>query len=169
MYSLAETFVHEPISWSEMLRAKVRQWMASRPWADPKLGQLRQVPLFRHLTRRQLELLTYHADVVRLNSQDVLARQGEYVLEFLVIAEGRARAERDGRVIALLCPGDIFGELSLIDGKPQIATVIAETPVTLFVVHRRSFSRLLDKIPELQWKVLKMLCERFRQCSSLRE
>ena len=169
MYSLVDSFAYEPISWRETLGAKVRQWMAFRPWADPKLDQLKQVPLFRHLTRRQLELLAYHADVVRLSSQDVLARQGEYVLEFLLIAEGRARAERDGRVIALLCPGDTFGEVSLIDGKPQIATVIAETPVTLFVVHKRSFSCLVDKIPELQWKLLKTLCERFRQCSSLRE
>ena len=165
MYSLAETLTTEPISFGQTLKAKVRQLMAFRPYADLKLDQLKQVPLFRHLTRRQLELLSYHADVVRLKSEDVLARQGEYVLEFLLIAEGRARAERDGRVIALLCPGDTFGEVSLIDGQPQIATVIAETPVTLFVVHKRSFSDLLNKIPGLQWKLLKTLCERFRQCS----
>ncbi|NIN67969.1 MAG: Crp/Fnr family transcriptional regulator, partial [Anaerolineae bacterium] len=55
-----------------------------------------------------------------------------------------------------------FGELSLIDGKPRSATVIAEAPIVLLVIHTRSFGDLLDAIPGLQKKILLALCERLR-------
>ena len=58
--------------------------------------------------------------------------------------------------------GDFFGEMALIDGKPRSATVIAETPIVLLVIHTRAFGHLLEAIPGLQKKVLLTLCERLR-------
>jgi CRP-like cAMP-binding protein len=53
--------------------------------------------------------------------------------------------------------------MSVIDGKPRSATVIAETPVTLLILHRRDFVSLLETVPGLQQKLLVTLCERVRQ------
>lgn len=129
---------------------------------DDKVDVLKKVPLFTLLSRRHLDLIARVADEVKLDAGKVLAQQGERGLEFLLIVDGSARVERDGKLIARLAAGDIFGEMSIIDGKPRTATVIAETPIVLLVVHRRSFSYLLDTIPGLQRKVLVTLCERLR-------
>lgn len=128
-----------------------------------KIDVLKRVPLFGNLSQRQLNLIAKHADEVNLPAGKVLAKQGELGLEFLLLVEGRARVQKNGKVIAHLAAGDFFGEMSLIDGKPRSATVIAETPVTLLVIHRRSFNYLLDTIPGLPRKILITLCERLRQ------
>jgi CRP-like cAMP-binding protein len=128
-----------------------------------KTEVLKKVPLFSNLSQRQLNLIAKHADEVTLPAGKVLAKQGEMGLEFLLLVEGNARVERSGKLIARLTAGDFFGEMSLIDGKPRTATVIAETPVTLLVIHRRSFHYLLDTIPRLSRKILVTLCERLRR------
>jgi CRP/FNR family transcriptional regulator/CRP/FNR family cyclic AMP-dependent transcriptional regulator len=71
--------------------------------------------------------------------------------------------ESGGKAIAQLKAGDFIGELSLIDGRPRSATVIAETPMTLLVIRRRDFRSLRDSVPGLQEKLLVTLCERLRQ------
>lgn len=128
-----------------------------------KTDVLKKVPLFSNLSQRQLNLIAKHADEVELKAGKVLAKQGELGLEFLLLVEGGARVQRNGKVIARLTAGDFFGEMSLIDGKPRSATVIAETPVTLLAIHRRSFNYLLDTIPGMTRKILATLCERLRK------
>lgn len=131
-----------------------------------KLDVLGKVPLFSGLSQRHLGLIARHADEVKLDAGRVLANQGQHGLEFLIIAGGSARVERDGKVIARLGAGDFFGEMSLIDGEPRTATVIAEEPVSLLVIHRRVFSHLLDTVPGLQKKILVTLCVRLRQADA---
>ncbi|UCH86483.1 MAG: cyclic nucleotide-binding domain-containing protein [Dehalococcoidia bacterium] len=92
-----------------------------------------------------------------------MTKRGQHGLEAFVIVEGRARVETGGKAIAELGPGDFVGELSLIDGGPRSATVIAETPMTLLVVRRRDFKLLRDSVPGLQEKLLVTLCGRLRQ------
>jgi CRP/FNR family cyclic AMP-dependent transcriptional regulator len=127
-----------------------------------RIDWLRKVPLFSGLSRRDLNLVARHTDVVRADEGKRLARQGALGEEFLLIVDGSARVERDGKPIARLDAGDFFGEMSLIDGKPRSASVIADTPVTLLVVDSRSFRSLLDGVPGLRRKISVSLCERLR-------
>ena len=135
--------------------------MLLRRHAD-KIDDLKKVPLFSALNRRHLDVIARHADEVKRDAGAVLARQGARGLEFLLIAEGSARVEKDGKVIAHLGAGDFFGEMSLLDGKPRSATVVADSPVLLLVVDVRSFGRLLEAVPGLSNKVMATLCERLR-------
>jgi CRP/FNR family cyclic AMP-dependent transcriptional regulator len=128
-----------------------------------KVDLLRKIPLFSGLSQRCLHAIAKCADEVELRKGAVLAKQGRQGLEAMIIVDGRARVERDGKVIAELGAGDVVGELAVIDGKPRTATVIAETPMALLVVHRRDFVSLLDAIPGLQRNLLVKLCERLRQ------
>jgi CRP/FNR family cyclic AMP-dependent transcriptional regulator len=127
-----------------------------------KIDELKKVPLFSALNRRHLDVIARHADEVKRDAGTVLARQGARGLEFLLIVEGSARVEKDGKVIARLGAGDFFGEMSLLDGQPRSATVVADSPVVLLVVDVRSFGRLLDTVPGLSKKVMATLCERLR-------
>ena len=127
-----------------------------------KADVLKKVPLFSGLSRRHLDLVAREADEVKEEAGTVLTKQGGLGLEFLLILDGGARVERDGKVIARLGPGDVFGEMSLIDGLPRSATVIAESPTVLLVIQARSFRSLLDTVPGLQRKLLITLCARLR-------
>jgi CRP/FNR family cyclic AMP-dependent transcriptional regulator len=128
-----------------------------------KMDLLRNVPLFRSLNQRQLSAVVKYTDAHRARQGAVLTRKGQHGLEAFVIVDGKARVEVGGKKIAELGPGDFIGELSLIDGKPRTATVIAQTPMTLMVVRRRDFKFLRDSVPGLQEKLLLTLCERLRQ------
>ena len=131
-----------------------------------KIDMLKRIPLFRDLNQRQLDQIARHADEIDCKADRILMRQGEMGNEVLVIVDGRARVERDGKVIAHAEAGDVVGEISLIDGKPRTASVIAETPCTLLTIHRRSFSPLLETVPGLAQKLLTTLCERLRNAEN---
>ncbi len=128
-----------------------------------KVELLRKIPLFSRLSQRQLNAVAKHIDEVQIRKGAVLAKQGAQGLEAVIIVDGRARVEGDGKAIAELTAGDVVGEMSVIDGKPRSATVIAETPMNLLVLHRRDFMSLLETVPGLQRKLLVTLCERVRQ------
>ncbi len=127
-----------------------------------KVDVLKKVPLFSGLNRRYLHLIAREADEVKVEAGAVLTKQGGLGLEFLLILEGGARVERDGKVIARLGSGDFFGEMSLIDGLPRSAAVIADSPSVLLVIQTRAFRSLLDTVPGLQKSLLVTLCERLR-------
>lgn len=130
-----------------------------------KVDLLRKIPLFSRLSQRQLNTVAKYADVVERRKGAVLAKQGAQGLEAIIIVDGRARVETDGKTIAELGPGDVVGEMSVIDGKPRSATVIAVTRMNLLVLHRRDFVSLLETVPGLQRKLLVTLCERVRQAN----
>jgi CRP/FNR family cyclic AMP-dependent transcriptional regulator len=127
-----------------------------------KADALKKVPLFSGLSRRYLDLIAKQTDEVKEEAGTVLAKQGALGLEFLLLLEGGARVEKDGTVIARLGPGDFFGEMSLLDGMPRSASVVAESPCVLLVIQSRSFRSLLDEVPELPRKLLVTLCGRLR-------
>jgi CRP-like cAMP-binding protein len=110
-----------------------------------------------------LDEIGQHADEVQVSAGRVLAKQAELGEEFIFIVDGRARVERNGKVISHLAKGDYFGEISLIDRGPRTATVIAETDLTLLVIHIRAFDHLLDTIPGLQKNMLVSLCKYLRR------
>jgi CRP-like cAMP-binding protein len=131
--------------------------------SSEKEDLLKKVPLFNNLSKRHLREIGKHVDQVQVKTGWVLAEQGEKGREFIFIVEGKARVEKDGKVIRQLSGGDFFGEISLIDGKPRTASVTAETDMTALVVHKPSFDHLLNTIPGLQKKILISLCDYLRR------
>jgi len=131
-----------------------------------KRDLLKSVPLFKDLSKRNLDEVAKYADEVRKKQGTVLAQQGSRGLEFIFIIEGEARVERDGKAINRLSANDFFGEISLIDQRPRMATVIADTDVKLLVVHARSFRQLLDTVPGLAYKIMVGLCKYLREAEA---
>jgi len=131
--------------------------------SSQKIDLLKKVHLFSNLSQRHLGEIAKHADQVQVEKGRVLVQQGKIGWEFIFIVEGKARVEKDGKVIRQLSKGDFFGEISLIDGEPRTATVIAETNMTLLIVNKTSFDHLLEKIPGLQRKILISLCQYLRR------
>ena len=131
--------------------------------SSQKMELLKKVPMFSNLSQRHLREISKHADQLSAKTGNILAEQGKIGWEFIFIVEGKARVEKNGKVIRQLSGGDFLGEISLIDGEPRTATVIAETDMILLVVNKTSFDHLLDKVPGLQRKILISLCSYVRR------
>ncbi len=130
---------------------------------DEKMERLQEVPLFEGCTRRQLRAVAKITGVFDAPGGTVLTRTGEAGREFFFILDGTARVEVSPRKRLHLGPGSFFGEMSLLDGEPRSATVIAETPLRLLVINSRSFWPLLKEVPELTYNILAVLSRRVRQ------
>ena len=127
---------------------------------------LRKVPLFSKLNKKHLNQIAKHAVETSIRKGELLARQGTKGSDFTFIVEGKAWVEKDGKIVNNLSAGDFFGEISLIDGKPRAASVIAETDMVILVVDANSFDHLLDTVPGLQKNILVSLCSYLRRAGN---
>lgn len=133
------------------------------------LAVLRRITLFRGLDDEHLRQI---ADTTRFRDSEpneVLARRGEIGTEMVVIVDGTVRVEADDKILTRLGPGEFFGEISLIDGKPRTATVITETPSILLTIPHAEFDTLLDTVPQISKKLLKNLAATLRERTDMLE
>jgi CRP/FNR family transcriptional regulator, cyclic AMP receptor protein len=130
---------------------------------DDKIERLQTVPIFQSCTRRQLRAVARITGVFDAPTGKLLTRAGEPGNEFFLILDGTARVDVTSRKQVRLGPGDFFGEMSLLDGGPRSATVIAETPLRLLVINRRNFASVLEQVPALAHTLLVTLSRRVRQ------
>jgi CRP-like cAMP-binding protein len=130
---------------------------------DEKLEHLKTVPLFAHMGRRELQRLGQLADEIEVGLDKVLAEQGATGHEFFFVLDGRLVVLDGTRPIATLGPGDFFGEIALLDGRPRTATVRAEGISRLLVIGHREFHALMDEFPDIRTAVLAAVAERLRQ------
>lgn len=128
-----------------------------------KAEELAKVPMFSGLAKRDLAVLASHVDEVDVSEGTVLAEQDKRGQQLSLIVSGEARVARNGRKLATLGPGDVIGEMSLIDHAPGSATVTTTTDAKLLVMHSRDFSQVLDESPAFARKLLKALSARLRE------
>lgn len=136
---------------------------------DDKIDRLEEVPLFQGCSRRQLRHIARIAETFEAPAGMPLARVGEPGNQFFLILDGSARVEVSPEKHVSLRPGDFFGEMSLLDGEPRSATVMAETAMRVLVIGRRNFSTLLSEVPGLIQNILVVLCKRVRSAEAARD
>ena len=130
---------------------------------DPYLEHLSTVPLFRRCTTEELRAISRRATTLRFEPGRQLTREGSRGYEFFIIVSGKAKVTRDGAELAILGPGDFFGELALLDDEPRSATVTVETPMEALVIDSREFRSLLEEAPDLTYSILAGIAKRFRE------
>ncbi len=129
---------------------------------DRRSALLSAAALFDGLDTDAMERIAAVAVEVDFPSEHVIARQGEIGTGFFVIASGAARVVRDGETVATLGPGDFFGELSVLDGRPRIAQVIADGPTACLALASWDFEALLLDEPKITLALLRGLAGRLR-------
>ena len=130
---------------------------------DTKLALLREVELFSHCRKTDLVRIAALVDEIEAPKGKTLTREGEPGWEFFVVAEGRATARRGRQTVGTIGPGSFIGEMSLVDQGPRTATVTADTDMHLLVLSSRSFSQLLDEVPDVRRRILSAMAERLRE------
>ncbi len=136
---------------------------------EDKIERLKDVPLFEECSQKQLRRVARIAQVFDVPPGTVLTRAGEPGDEFFLIIDGSARVDVSAEQRVLMGPGKFFGEMSLLDGGPRSATVIADTPIRLLVIRRQNFSELLEDVPGLIQSLLVTLSKRVRQAEERAE
>jgi CRP/FNR family transcriptional regulator, cyclic AMP receptor protein len=132
-------------------------------------ARLNEVPIFEGCSQQQLQSIARIARVFEAPAGTVLARTGDPGDEFFLILDGTVSVGVSAGRPVLLRPGEFFGEMSLLDGDPRSATVVADTPVRLLVVNRGDFSLLRREVPELTQILLVTLSRRVRQAEARAE
>jgi CRP-like cAMP-binding protein len=141
------------------------QSFAVEPSLDhrPSNNMLRRAPLFSGMTDRTLQAVAELADEVEYVRGESIVREGDEGDAFYILSDGVAVVEQEERAIRTLSAGAFFGEISLIDGKPRSASVIATQSVRAVRVSRAGFQRLLDEHPSVRLELLMALTERLRK------
>jgi CRP/FNR family transcriptional regulator, cyclic AMP receptor protein len=124
---------------------------------------LRAIPLFSGMSDRSIEII---AEIVRETSFPAgasLVTEGEPGESFMIIREGTATVDQEGRRLRELGAGDFLGEIALIDGGPRTASVTATDPVTALVIDRAGFQRLMSEFPVIRFDLVSALTQRLRQ------
>ncbi|MBS7739199.1 MAG: Crp/Fnr family transcriptional regulator [Chelatococcus sp.] len=124
--------------------------------------------IFGGLDEACLARIAQEVQVLRFPAGTSLFRQDDEADGLHILSEGLVRihiGHRDGRelTLALLDPGDVIGEIALLDGLPRTATATALAPTRTVFVGRRAFAQLLEEIPQLAIHVILVLCDRLRQ------
>lgn len=123
--------------------------------------RLAEIDIFRGLSPKQLKKLAAQVREVHLDDGHQVATEGHGALGFHLILDGQATVSSGGVERRTLGPGDYFGEISLIDGKPRSASIVAKGPLHTAVIDNSTFQPLIDE-PQFARRLLLVLCERLR-------
>ncbi len=132
------------------------------------ISLLRKVPLFEVLKDEDLEAIARVTISRSYDKDQVIILAEEEGDALFIIAHGQVKVSivsEDGRevILSLLGEGAVFGELSLLDGKPRSANVVATQDMELYMVRRADFLQLIYKVPQIAVGLLAELAARLRK------
>lgn len=113
-------------------------------------AELSKVRVFSELSEEDRATL---AEVMRTETHPrgtVLVEEGELPTKLFALLDGHVTVHVNGRHVADLGPGELFGEMGVVALKPRNASVIATTPVAVAVAMGWDFRRLFDQIADLR-------------------
>jgi CRP-like cAMP-binding protein len=136
---------------------------ATAPSHDARIRHLQRVPLFSGFSEDELRRVAELSRIVEAPAGTAVTQIGDPGDSFFIIIDGTVGVRTPVGAGSELHPGDFFGEMSLLDGEPRSATIVATTDLRLLVVDRFHFWRLLDEIPDLIRRMLTILSHRVRR------
>jgi len=141
-----------------------------RPFASSKLAVLRKHPYFSDLDPVAFDQLCRYAKHLTLKRGATIFSKGDPGTSLIAVISGTVKisvSSVDGRnaILNLVGAGEIFGEISLLDGLARSADATANTNCEIFVIDRREFIPFVRSQPALAMKFIELLCRRLRRTS----
>jgi CRP-like cAMP-binding protein len=124
---------------------------------------LQQVPLFKSLSRQQLESLAQSLRDRTFSAGSEVTTEGQSGVGFFLIEEGAATVSVQGDEKRTLGAGDYFGEMALIDDSPRSATIVADTDLKCWGLTSWEFRPLVESNAAIAWAMLQTLAARLRE------
>jgi CRP/FNR family cyclic AMP-dependent transcriptional regulator len=134
------------------------------------LSVLRKHPIFSDLAPDALDQLCRYAQPTSLKRGATLFAKGDPGHSLYAVISGTVKisvSSPDGRnaILNLIGAGEVFGEMSVLDGRVRSADAIANTNCEILVIDRRDFLPFVHSQPALAMKFIELLCERLRWTS----
>jgi PPM family protein phosphatase len=135
-----------------------------------KIEVLKQMPLFRHLTYKEIIRVLNLTEVSDYGPGEDIMKEGEPGDDLYILLRGRVRLHKGGAFITTLLPGAHLGEMALIDRSPRSVTATAEERSRLLILRRQEFYEIIRKDPPLSvkllWSFVQVLNERLRKTTA---
>jgi CRP-like cAMP-binding protein len=132
---------------------------------------LKRVSWFQDLDQRSLEAISNAAVEQTYQPGQLIMRQGDTGVGAFIVRSGKVEVvqERDGKEqkLATLGPGDVVGEMALLDEFPRSASVRAVEPTTALGIQRWHFKGILESHPQLALALLPILTRRIRAAEGI--
>ncbi len=137
---------------------------------DTKRTALLCSSLFAAMQPAEIDEILGFASERRVRRGQTIFSRGDSGSSMMAVLRGRVRissVSSDGKEVTLnvINPGEIFGELALLDGKPRSNDAAASEDTTLLIVERRNFMPFLARNPDLMLRLVTVLCEKLRRTS----
>jgi len=130
---------------------------------------LRKFEFFRNLTVSELEEILQYVRLFSYKSGEFIFKKGDPGDALYVIHDGKANVFikeslfSSAKVLGYLNPGDIFGEMALLDGRRRSASVKTMLPTQAFVLLRSSFDTAMDANPAFREKIEQVVKQRRKE------
>jgi CRP/FNR family transcriptional regulator, cyclic AMP receptor protein len=118
-------------------------FVARRAEMDP--DNLRAVPLFASMAEPDLRRIATFASEDSVPAGGTLMREGDYSNEMVAIESGTADVIQGGRTVASLAPGDVFGEMGVLERELRTASIVARSPMRLIRLTTWDVKRLPEE------------------------
>jgi CRP-like cAMP-binding protein len=142
--------------------------------AGERRQALAKTQLFQALQPADLDAILARAMVKRVLRGEVIRRRGDPGTGMVIVVSGRVRislVSEDGREVTLtvLGPGEVLGEMTLLDGGECSADATAQEDCVLLALERTQFLRLLRSNSDLCLHLMSVLCQRLRRSNAALE
>ena len=126
---------------------------------------VQKIKLFSSMNMGILEKVLNRIYLYKFNPGEKICRQGDPGDAFYVVDEGKLRVcVREAfffyKTLAILGPGDCFGEMALLNREPRNATVICKEPSKVFVLMANEFDKVLTENPVFASQIRRIANER---------
>jgi CRP-like cAMP-binding protein len=112
---------------------------------------------------QKLKLFENASDTLHFHMGETVFADGEPGAEMYVIRAGKVDIVQKGKVVETLEPGNMFGEMALIDSAPRSATAVANTDCELVAINAKRFEFMVQETPNFALTVMKVMTDRLRR------
>jgi len=136
--------------------------------ASVTIATLRTFSMFNGMPEAALQAIVRVATMRRVPRKGIVVHTDDRIDFVYLILSGNLKAlatDEEGRevIFGLLGPGELFGEMGVLDDNPRSATVIAVNPAQLVVIGKTDFKRFLQESPEVTYYIMRNLVQRLRK------
>jgi len=102
-------------------------------------------------------------------AHDIIFSKGDPRTVMYVVQEGEVEIRLGAKLLEVVGPDGIFGEMAMIDGAPRTATAIARSVCKLVPIDQQRFQFLVQQTPFFAIEVMRVLADRLRRANQLIE
>jgi CRP-like cAMP-binding protein len=124
------------------------------------MRRLGELELFQGLDEDSLRAVGAAVVEESVEAGRIIVREGDYSQDLTIIDEGEAIVEHDGQEVAKVGPGEMFGEMGLMQKAPRSATVRAATDMRLIHLTKFDLNRLRGRAPQVLERINQIVEQR---------